>query len=67
MEEGGAALQGNRPSNVLQGRLVLARLGSDHAEQVQGVGMVRCDGENLLIDLLGSLEAAALMVLDRNR
>ena len=29
--------------------------------------MVRLDGENLPIDLLGGLQPAGLMVLDRNR
>ena len=31
------------------------------------IGMIRLDRENLPIDLLGSLQPAGLMVLDRNR
>ena len=60
-------LQGDRASNVIDGGLVLARLGSEHAEKMERVGMIRRDGENLPIDLLGSLQPAGLVVLDRDR
>ena len=67
MKESRAASQGDRPSNVFDGDLVLADLGRNHAEKMERVGLIRLDGENLPVDLLGGLQPAALMVLDRNR
>ena len=49
------------------GSLVLARLVSNHAEKMEGIGLIRFDRENLPVDLLGSLQPATLMVLDGNR
>ena len=46
---------------------MLAHLVSNHAEKMERIGMIRLDRENLPVDLLGSLEPAGLMVLDRNR
>ena len=59
--------QSDRPLNVLDGSLVLADLVGNHAEKMDGVGVIRLGGENLPIDLLGSLQPAALMVLDGSR
>ncbi len=67
MEEGHAALQGDRPLNVLDGKVVLARLESDQPQKMNGVGMIRLHLQDLPIDLLGRLQPAALMVPDRNR
>ena len=46
---------------------MLACLGSDHAEKMNRVGLIRFYLENLPIDLLGILQPTALMVLDSNR
>ena len=59
--------QPDRPSNVLDGNLVLARLVSNHAEKMPRIGMIRLDRENLPVNLLGGLQPAGLMMLDRNR
>ncbi len=67
MEGSRIAVQADRPFDVLDGNLVLAHLVSNHAEKMEGVGLIRLDGENLPVDLLGSLQPAGLMVLDRNR
>ena len=45
----------------------LPALVGNHAEKMQRIGMIRLDRENLPIDLLGRLQPAGLMVLDRNR
>ena len=60
------ALQPDRPSNVLDGDLVPAHLVGNHAEKMDRIGMIRIDRENLPVDLLGRLQPAGLMVLDRN-
>ena len=67
MEGRRAAFQGDRPANGLDGQVELTCLGSDHTEEVGGVGMVRVDGENPAIDLLRGLQPARSMVLDGNR
>ena len=67
MEVSHIRLQADRPSNVFDGKLVFARLGGNHAEKMDRIGMIRLGGENPPIDLLGSLQPTALMVLDRNR
>ena len=67
MEGSHIPFQPDRPSNVLDGNLVLAHLVSDHAEKMNRIGVIRLGRENLPIDLLGGLQPAGLMVLDRNR
>ena len=67
MEGSRIPFQPDRPSNVFDGNLVLAHLVSNHAEKMERIGLIRLDCENLPIDLLGSLQPAGLMVLDRNR
>jgi len=52
---------------TVHGQLVLARLVSNHAEEVNRIGMIRLDREDLPVDRLGSLHSPALVVLDRNR
>ena len=47
--------QADRPPDVLHGNLVLAHLGSEHAEKMDRVGLIRFDRENLPIDLFGGL------------
>ena len=64
---GGGVLQGDRTFNVSDGRLVLARLVSDHAEKVHRIGVVRLGREDLPIDLPGRLQPAGLMVLEGDR
>jgi hypothetical protein len=60
-------VQLDRPSNVLDGHLVLADLVGNHAEKMNRVGLIRLGLQNLPIDPLGSLQPAGLMVPDRNR
>ena len=60
-------IQSDRPSQVFHGNPVLAHLGSDHAEKMEGIDMIRFDRENLPVDLLGNLQPTRLMVLDGNR
>ena len=67
MEESRVPVQRDRPSNVLDGGGVLARLRGDHAEEMHCVGLIRLDLENLPIDFLGGLQPPRLVVLDRNR
>ena len=67
MEGSRIPFQPDRPSNVLDGNLVLAHLVSNHAEKMSRIGLIRFSLENLPIDLLGSLQPTGLMVLDRNR
>ena len=40
---------------------------SEHAEKVEGIGLIRVRLENLAIDLLSRLQLASLVVLDCNR
>ena len=67
MEDGHVAFQPDRPSDVFDGNLVLARLAGDHAEKMNRIGLIRFDLEDPPIDLLGGLQPAGLMVLERNR
>ncbi len=67
MEGHRTALQPDCPPDVLDGHLVFARLVGNHAEKMKRIGMIRLDGENLPIDLLGRLQAAALVVLEGHR
>ena len=53
-------------SNVLDGNRMLPHLAGDDADQMQGIGMLRLDGEDLPINLLGRLQPPRLMVLDCN-
>jgi hypothetical protein len=57
----------NRPPNLLDANLVLARLAGNDPEQMPSVGLIRLDGKDLPIDLFGSLEPPRLMVLHGNR
>ena len=41
--------------------------GRNQAEKMERVGLIRLDSENLPVDLLGGLQTAASMVLNRNR
>ena len=45
---------------------MLARLESNYAQKVQGVGLIRGDREDLLIDMVGSVKTPRLMVPDGN-
>jgi hypothetical protein len=67
MEDGRSLLQADRPPNVFDGQLVLARLVSQHSEKMNRVGLARFDGQNLPVDLLSSLPTASLVVFDGNR
>ena len=63
MEERLVAVQPDRPSDVLDGQLVLARLVSQHAEQMKRIGMVGIDLQDLPVELLRCLEVAGLVML----
>ena len=52
---------------MLDGHLVLARLIGHHPEKMNCVSLVRIDGENLPVELLGGLSTAGLMMLDGDR
>ncbi len=67
MKDSFPTFQQDRPSNVIDGNLMLARLIRNHAEEMPRIGLIRHDRKNLPVDLLGSLQAAGLMVLDRDR
>jgi hypothetical protein len=67
MEGGVGRIQRDCPSDVLDGNRMPAHLVGHESEQVPGVGMIRLGRENLPVNLLGSLQPAGLMVLDRNR
>ena len=51
--------------NVLDGNLVLAHLVSQHAQKMNRIGLIRLDREDLPVDVLGGLQTATLMVLER--
>ena len=61
----GSPIQANCPTNAFDGNRVFARLVGNHSEEMDGVGMVRLGGEDLPVDLLGRLQPASLVVLDR--
>ena len=63
MENGRAALQADRLSNVLDGDFVLAGLGRNHAEKMNGVRVIRDNVENLPVNPLRSLQMTDLMLL----
>ena len=65
MESSDIPFQRDRSSNVLDSNLVLAYLVSNHAEKMNRIGMIRFCPQNQPVDLFGSLQPAALMVLDR--
>ncbi len=47
--------------------LVLARLVGKHTQEMDRIGLIRFGRDNLAVDLLGSLQPAALMVLESDR
>ena len=61
------AIRRDCPCHVLDSNLRLAKLLSHPAEMTKRIGLMRLDRENLPIDLLGSLQAARLMVLESDR
>ena len=67
MKDSIGSLQLDRPSDMLGGDRVLAHLAGDDSKQVERIGMIRLGGENLAVDLLGSLKSPLLMVPDSNR
>ena len=67
MEESRSTAEPDRLLNVPNGDFMIARSGGNQAEQVEGVGLVGLGGENLPVDLLGGLQATALVVLQGNR
>jgi hypothetical protein len=67
MKNGIGLVQPDRPFDVLDGDLMRTPLGSHHAEKMERIGLIRLDLQNLPIYLLGSLQAASLMVLDSDR
>src|SRR5882724_12411507 len=67
MEAWFRSVQYDCPQDVLDGNLVLPHLGGDDSEQMQGIGMIRINGEDLPVKLLSSLKLPGLMMLDGNR
>jgi hypothetical protein len=67
MEERGISVDTDRASNIFNGNLVLSPSGSDHAEKMERIGLIRLDRKDLPIDVLGSMEATVSIVLDCNR
>ena len=59
-------LHADCPLDDFDGSLGLTGLKGNYAQKMERVGLVRLGGENLPIDLFGSLQSAALLVLDRN-
>ena len=51
----------------MDGIFRLAHLARNHTEKMDRVGLIRFNLQNLPIDLLGSLQPSALMVLKGNR
>ena len=66
MEDGLIAGQPDRMPDALHSILMPARLVGDEAQQMPGVGLIRLGREDLPADLLGGLQPAGLMVLDRD-
>ncbi len=64
---GKVRLQFQCPTYVFDASLGLPIPGTRHAQRVPGVGVIRVDGENLAVDLLGGVEPPLLMVLNGRR
>ena len=47
--------QGDGLPDQVHGNVIASHLGRDHAQEMQGIGVVGLDGENLAIELLGLL------------
>jgi hypothetical protein len=67
VELGLIPLQTDRPSDILDGNLVLANLVGNHTEKMPRIGMLRLGLQDPPIDLLGGLQPAGLVVLNRDR
>ena len=67
MEDRHVPVQADCPSDALDGHLVLPDLVRNHTQKMQRVGLIGLDGEDLPVDLLGSLQLPSLVVLDRHR
>ncbi len=65
MEYGLVPLASYRSCNIVHGEIVFAHLVGNDAEKMQGVRLMGVDGENLAVSLLGGLEPARLMVIQR--
>ncbi len=66
MEESHIPFQPDRPRNVFHGTGGIAHLVAIYAEKMERVGMIRLDGENLPVDLLGSPQPTRLLVANRS-
>ena len=64
MKGSGVSLQPDRLLDVFDRHLMLTRLMRHHTQKVNRVGLLRIDGKNLPVDLLGRLPAACLVVPD---
>jgi hypothetical protein len=64
MKDGRAAVYFDCSLKILDGLLVLAHLARKQSEVMDHVGVIRHNVKNLSINLLGSLQAASLLVLD---
>ncbi len=65
VEDGVRAVDGQRPEDQVAGLLVAARLVGQHAEQVQGVGVLRRVLKDGAVEGLGLLPAAGLVMPNR--
>jgi len=61
----GARMKRNRLADEGRRLCGLAGLKRDHPQKVQAVGILRIDDQGLAIKLLGLIQTASLMVLER--
>jgi hypothetical protein len=54
----------DRPLDALDGELGLALLELDHAREVQRVGLILADGENLVVDVVGGRKPPGAVMLE---
>jgi hypothetical protein len=59
MEISDAIVAGDRPTDEVQRKLMASVLERDHADEMEAVGMVRLDGENLPVMVLGLRKLAS--------
>ena len=57
-------IEGESLANPLDGKVMTACLVSDETEEVQGVGMIGLDGEDLAVEGLGFGQTASLVMPD---
>ena len=63
---GGGWVQRNRAGNPIRPEVIVAFLARDETQEVQRFGMARLHSQHLAIDPLGVIEAASLVMTDRD-